>query len=158
MSVVAADVDFHENMPRLAPHMPGVRDNLHPNEDGHALIRDAVRDTVAGLFTGVPVAALAALLVVLRAVAKYLRQTQSTFSQEYVETALVGNAAIARQLVELFETRFDPTRFDGEADFRAGERRVSPQFFHIGRAEENPQEAGREGHPKRDDGPCQAHP
>ncbi len=54
-------------------------------------------------------------VVILRMVAKYLRQTRSTFSQEYVETALVGNAAIARQLVELFETRFDPTRFDGKA-------------------------------------------
>jgi 3-hydroxypropanoate dehydrogenase len=26
--VVAADVDFHENLPRLAPHMAGVRENL----------------------------------------------------------------------------------------------------------------------------------
>lgn len=32
--VVAADVEFHEQMPRLAPHMPGVRDNLHGNEAG----------------------------------------------------------------------------------------------------------------------------
>ncbi len=54
-------------------------------------------------------------VVVLRMVAKYLRQTRSTFSQDYVEAALVGNAAIARQLVELFETRFDPSRFDGVA-------------------------------------------
>ena len=29
--------------------------------------------------------------------------------------ALVGNAGIARQLVELFETRFDPSRFGGQA-------------------------------------------
>ncbi|MEP7036664.1 MAG: NAD-glutamate dehydrogenase domain-containing protein, partial [Actinomycetota bacterium] len=48
-------------------------------------------------------------VVILRAVAKYLRQTGSTFSQEYVEAALVSNVSIAAQLVSLFETRFDPT-------------------------------------------------
>ncbi|MFZ1287390.1 MAG: NAD-glutamate dehydrogenase [Candidatus Phosphoribacter sp.] len=54
-------------------------------------------------------------VVVLRALAKYLRQTQATFSQDYVEAALVANAGIARDLVDLFETRFDPTRFAGVA-------------------------------------------
>ncbi|MDQ2755675.1 MAG: NAD-glutamate dehydrogenase [Actinomycetota bacterium] len=52
-------------------------------------------------------------VVVLRMVAKYLRQTRSTFSQDYVQAALVSNAVIARALVELFETRFDPSRYDG---------------------------------------------
>ncbi|MEI2826180.1 MAG: NAD-glutamate dehydrogenase domain-containing protein [Dermatophilaceae bacterium] len=54
-------------------------------------------------------------VVILRAIAKYLRQTQSQFSQDYVESALVTNADIARALVELFETRFDPSRYAGEA-------------------------------------------
>jgi len=54
-------------------------------------------------------------VVILRAIAKYLRQTQSQFSQDYVESALVTNAGIARALVELFETRFDPSRYAGEA-------------------------------------------
>jgi glutamate dehydrogenase len=47
-------------------------------------------------------------VVILRAVAKYLRQTGSTFSQEYVVGALVSNVSLAAQLVSLFETRFDP--------------------------------------------------
>jgi glutamate dehydrogenase len=47
-------------------------------------------------------------IVVLRACCKYLRQTKLTFSQSYMEEALAGNPAIARQLVELFESRFDP--------------------------------------------------
>ena len=47
-------------------------------------------------------------VVILRTVAKYLRQTRSTFSQDYVEAALVAHPAIARDLVDLFETRFDP--------------------------------------------------
>jgi glutamate dehydrogenase len=49
---------------------------------------------------------------VLRAIAKYLRQIGIRFSQSYLEEALASNASIARQLVELFETRLDP-RFDG---------------------------------------------
>ncbi|MEP7016406.1 MAG: NAD-glutamate dehydrogenase [Actinomycetota bacterium] len=51
-------------------------------------------------------------VVILRAVAKYLRQTGSTFSQTYVEAALVSNVSIAAQLVSLFETRFDPAYAD----------------------------------------------
>ena len=54
-------------------------------------------------------------VVILRTVAKYLRQTGSTFSQDYVETALVSNLTLAAKLVALFETRFDPSRYAGEA-------------------------------------------
>ncbi|WP_235509117.1 NAD-glutamate dehydrogenase [Terrabacter sp. Soil810] len=56
-------------------------------------------------------------VVILRTVAKYLRQTGSTFSQDYVESALVANTGIARSLVELFEARFDP---DACPDTEAG--------------------------------------
>ncbi|CCH80301.1 NAD-specific glutamate dehydrogenase [Nostocoides japonicum T1-X7] len=55
-------------------------------------------------------------VVILRTVAKYLRQTRSTFSQDYLESALIANADIARMLVELFETRFDPSRYATEED------------------------------------------
>jgi glutamate dehydrogenase len=54
-------------------------------------------------------------VVILRMLAKYLRQTRSTFSQDYVQAALVANPSIARMLVELFETRFDPQRYAGQA-------------------------------------------
>jgi glutamate dehydrogenase len=47
---------------------------------------------------------------VLRAYAKYLRQAGTTFSQGYIEQALVENPVIARHLVDLFEIRFDPDR------------------------------------------------
>lgn len=46
----------------------------------------------------------------LRAYCKYLLQTGIPFSQTYMEDALVSNAEIARQLVELFEMRFEPGR------------------------------------------------
>jgi glutamate dehydrogenase len=47
---------------------------------------------------------------ILRAYAKYLRQGGTTFSQGYMEQALAEHPAVARQLVELFESRFDPER------------------------------------------------
>jgi glutamate dehydrogenase len=56
---------------------------------------------------------------VLRAYAKYLRQAGSTFSQEYLEACLSAHVEIARLLVDLFETRFDPDRFTGDPDARA---------------------------------------
>jgi glutamate dehydrogenase len=51
--------------------------------------------------------------MVLRAYARYLRQTGTAFSQDYLEQCLVANVAIVRLLVALFETRFDPA-FPGD--------------------------------------------
>ncbi|MBD0292586.1 MAG: NAD-glutamate dehydrogenase [Jiangellaceae bacterium] len=48
---------------------------------------------------------------VLRAYAKYLRQAGSTFSQDYLEDCLQAHVGIARMLIELFETRFDPDQY-----------------------------------------------
>lgn len=47
-------------------------------------------------------------VAVLRTYAKYFKQIGLTFSQEYIELALHNNAAIAKKLVDLFETRFNP--------------------------------------------------
>jgi len=47
-------------------------------------------------------------IVVLRAFCRYLLQTGVPFSQAYMERALAANAAIARNLVRLFHTGFDP--------------------------------------------------
>ncbi len=59
-------------------------------------------------------------VVVLRAVARYLRQARTLFSPSYVEGALVSNPQTARDLVELFEAKFDPTRFGGVAGQERG--------------------------------------
>ncbi|MFN2517510.1 MAG: NAD-glutamate dehydrogenase [Jatrophihabitantaceae bacterium] len=56
---------------------------------------------------------------VLRAYAKYLRQAGTTFSQGYIEQALVDNPSIALALVALFEARFDPA-CAGEAQVEDG--------------------------------------
>ncbi len=96
----------------------------------HEQLRDLFESAVAAVWDGVAESdgfnrlVLGARLtwrqvVVLRTVARYLRQTRSTFSQQYLEDALVSNPAIAADLVALFETRFDPDRYAGAAD---GER------------------------------------
>ncbi len=47
-------------------------------------------------------------VVILRAYARYLRQAGSAFSLGYVERVLRSNPVVARLLVLLFESRFDP--------------------------------------------------
>jgi glutamate dehydrogenase len=47
-------------------------------------------------------------IVILRAHCKYLLQTGVPFSQAYMERTLSANPGIARNLVKLFEARFDP--------------------------------------------------
>ncbi|HEX5089121.1 MAG TPA: NAD-glutamate dehydrogenase [Nocardioides sp.] len=53
---------------------------------------------------------------VLRAYAKYMRQGNSPFAQDYIEDALRGNVDITRLLVKLFEARFDPVNGDPTAE------------------------------------------
>jgi glutamate dehydrogenase len=61
-------------------------------------------------------------ITMLRAVARYLRQAGTTFSDSYVEQALVSEPHVARLLVDLFHARFDPGRADPEAALRIVER------------------------------------
>jgi glutamate dehydrogenase len=58
-------------------------------------------------------------VVILRAYSKYLRQAGTIYSNQLIESTLAGNPLIARRLVELFETRFDPG-FRGEREDRSG--------------------------------------
>lgn len=51
---------------------------------------------------------------VLRAYTKYLRQTGFTFSQNYIEQALINNSEITRALIQLFVLRFDPNYHHGD--------------------------------------------
>jgi len=89
-----------------------------PDWDG---VRELFQDTFAMVWQGRAEndgfnrLALAARLdwrriALLRAYAKYLRQTGTTFSQAYMEQAAAANPEIAALLVELFEVRFDPAR------------------------------------------------
>jgi glutamate dehydrogenase len=49
-------------------------------------------------------------VAVLRAVARYLRQAGTTFSDTYVQEALTTHPEVSRLLVELFRARFDPDK------------------------------------------------
>lgn len=51
-------------------------------------------------------------VVVVRAIHRYLVQAGTTFSQAYIERALIENADVSRLLVALFERRFDPNLFE----------------------------------------------
>ena len=53
-------------------------------------------------------------VTVLRAIAKYLRQAGTNFSDAYVRRVIGGHPEIARLLVSLFRARFDPRRGDRE--------------------------------------------
>lgn len=48
-------------------------------------------------------------IAILRAYTKYLRQIRFTFSQAYIEQAIINNSEIAIDLVNLFKLRFSPT-------------------------------------------------
>jgi glutamate dehydrogenase len=54
-------------------------------------------------------------IVVLRAYAKYLKQTGFTFSQQYIENTLAHHAGITEELVGLFHSRFSPLLSDDRA-------------------------------------------
>ena len=55
-------------------------------------------------------------VVIVRAYAKYLRQTGTMFSQDYIAQVLRSNPVVTRRLVRLFESRFDPDRGVSEAE------------------------------------------
>ncbi|MEJ2120039.1 MAG: NAD-glutamate dehydrogenase [Alphaproteobacteria bacterium] len=55
-------------------------------------------------------------IVILRALAKYLRQAAIPFSQAYMEDTLDANTELAQLLVELFEKRFHPEEANEAAE------------------------------------------
>ncbi len=59
--------------------------------------------------------------LLLRAYAKYMRQGHAPFATDSIEGALAENVELARGLVELFETRFDPDLADDVRSRRAEE-------------------------------------
>lgn len=67
-------------------------------------------------------------VVILRTIARYLRQAGSTFSNRYVENATRNNPAISRMLVEYFEARFDPDLLEGENGREEAERALAEKI------------------------------
>jgi glutamate dehydrogenase len=97
---------------------PGVRslDDL----DARARVADVFLDVWAGraeddLFNRLVLHAglTARDVVILRALAKYLRQAGVRFTETYIADTLNGNPRAARLLVDLFRARFEPSRAAG---------------------------------------------
>ena len=55
-------------------------------------------------------------IVILRAISKHLRQIGVPYSQPYMEDTLSAHPGIARQLITLFYTRFDPDQDHNRAE------------------------------------------
>ncbi len=53
---------------------------------------------------------------ILRAYAKYFKQISLPFSQEYIQDALISNSNIAKQLVQLYLTRFGLEEIENRAE------------------------------------------
>lgn len=49
-------------------------------------------------------------ITILRAYGKYLRQTNTPYGLDYINSAIAANPAIAQRLVDLFDARFSPQR------------------------------------------------
>ncbi|QJR15392.1 NAD-glutamate dehydrogenase [Usitatibacter palustris] len=64
-------------------------------------------------------------VVVLRAYAKYLKQSGFTFSQDYIEKTLAAHAGITTKLVALFHARFDPA---GTANREEAQQKLHTQI------------------------------
>ncbi len=62
---------------------------------------------------------------VLRAYAKYLRQAGTTFSQGYIEQTLSQHTRIAKLLIDLFESRFDPDLPESDSEHRQADLRAA---------------------------------
>jgi glutamate dehydrogenase len=79
-------------------------------------------------------------VMVLRAYAKYLKQTGFTFSQSYVEQTLSTHAVVARELVKLFHARFNPAVANGEARLSAMEnikKLINSHLDNVANADED---------------------
>ncbi|MFO1305775.1 MAG: NAD-glutamate dehydrogenase [Burkholderiales bacterium] len=63
-------------------------------------------------------------IVVLRAYAKYMRQIGFPLSQAFIESTLAAHADVARMLVDLFKTRFDPEGGAGSGSHAAEQERA----------------------------------
>ena len=84
----------------------------------HALVAVSRREIENDGFNRLtPLVGLAADdVVILRAYAKYAKQTGFTFSQAYIEQTLAAHPAITAKLAQFFHARFDPSRESGRAE------------------------------------------
>jgi glutamate dehydrogenase len=77
-------------------------------------------------------------VMVLRACCKYLRQAGIAFSQHYMEQTLANNPHMARQIVELFKARFDPSvKSQGKVKVKVLQNRLNRELEKVQSADED---------------------
>ena len=77
-------------------------------------------------------------IVMLRAYAKYLKQTGFTFSQQYIENTLANHAGITEELVGLFHSRFNPALDeDRNGMVTLGVTAIENALDHVANADED---------------------
>ena len=76
-------------------------------------------------------------VTVVRAVARYLRQAGTTFSDRYMERTLLAHPDVARGLVELFRGRFDPSGTRGEEEAEAVACRIEQAIDEVASLDED---------------------
>ncbi|MDA0306843.1 MAG: NAD-glutamate dehydrogenase [Proteobacteria bacterium] len=145
---VPHDVDLRSDLDRTVM----IHDFGLESKDAAAVNVDAIRDNFQDAFrrvwhgdiesdgfnTLVPGAGLTwREVVILRAYAKYLRQTGIPFSQAYMEQTLAGNGAITGQIVKLFLTRFDPAGKGRDGAANRIVKRILSQFESVVSADED---------------------
>ncbi len=105
----APKVYLHDFGLRTAREIARVEDIKAPTEEAlRRVVRGEIENDPFNRLT--PAAALAPDdVVVLRAYARYLRQTGFTFSQAYIAQTLAAHPAIVAKLVAIFHARFAPS-------------------------------------------------
>ena len=152
MGVKVTDERPYEVRPREGPPV-WIYDFGLQHEEGAEFQADDVRETFQDTFARVwrgdaesdgfnrlvlSARLTAREITVLRAIAKYLRQAGSTFSQTYMEDALSAHPLIARRLVELFRLRLDPARFeDTDAKAHALESEIEAAVDEVASLDED---------------------
>ncbi|MBT4219140.1 MAG: NAD-glutamate dehydrogenase, partial [Rhodospirillaceae bacterium] len=76
-------------------------------------------------------------VMVLRAFCKYLRQAGIPFSQDYMESTLAHNPGLARNIVDLFSTTFDPQQKDGTKQAKKIRSRLNTGLSNVASADED---------------------
>lgn len=70
-------------------------------------------------------------VTILRMFAKYMRQTGTTFSQAYIESTFAKYPLLAKLVVKLFYTKFDPSETSRDKKIEAIENRISSELENV---------------------------
>lgn len=70
-------------------------------------------------------------VIILRMYAKYMRQTGTTFSQAYIESTFSKYPLLAKLVVKLFYTKFDPSESTREKKLEAIETRIHSELENV---------------------------